>query len=296
MDEVEGLEGVTGVEDARDVDLVRALADHLDVHIFLRERCEHTPGDSDHISHLLSYHRQDRHVAMHGHLKRGVSAQATHTAPRGARDREFFALRLVAFLVLTLGEEKRGARGEKKKLHTHDADLLEIAHETGLQLSIEYVLDRHADKDLASADQVHDDAKAVECAEYPREEAVRDALPVRLYVQHDNALFDRHGRRQPLPLSRNRASAVDVCVREHPIDERGTEVGQRIGIRIGLRVDDRAPAARVHDILNANRDFSPDNLSATVQNGVALLHSYEGEKEGSVRACSMVNGWTTSLP
>jgi hypothetical protein len=154
----------------------------------------------------------------------------------------------------------RGGGGKEESCNTHDADLLEIAHETGLHLSIEHILDRHADKDLASADQVHDDAKAVECAEYPREEAVRDALPVRLHVHHDDALFDRHGRRQPLPLSRNRASAVEVCVREHPIDERGTEVGQRIGIRIGLRVDDRAPTARVLDVLNANRDFSPDNL------------------------------------
>ena len=79
MDEVEGLDGVAGVEDARDVDLVRALADHLDVHVTLRERREHAPCDADHIAHLLSHHRQDRHVAMHGHLKRGH----THTAPRG---------------------------------------------------------------------------------------------------------------------------------------------------------------------------------------------------------------------
>ena len=90
MDEVEGLDCIAGVEDARDVNLVRALADHLDIHITLRERREHASSDSDHISHLLSHHRQDRHVAMHGHLKREVSAQAhTHTAPRGVRDGKF---------------------------------------------------------------------------------------------------------------------------------------------------------------------------------------------------------------
>ena len=206
-----------------------------------------------------------------------MSAQAQahrRTAPRGAGTRSF-ARQLVAFFGFCKKRSEGRRKGEKKKLHTHDADLLEIAHETGLHLSIEYVLDRHADKDLASADQVHYDAKAVECAEYPREEAMRDALAVRLHVQHDDALFDRHGRRQPLPLSRNRARAVvDVCGREHPIDERGTEVGQRIGFRIGFRVDDRAPAARVLDVLDANRDFSPDNLVRSSERG-CLSRSYE---------------------
>ena len=89
MDKVEGLDGVAGVEDARDVDLVRALADHLDVNVALRERREHAPGDSDHISHLLSHHGQYRHVAMHGYLKTGVSAQAhTHGAHPGVQGRE----------------------------------------------------------------------------------------------------------------------------------------------------------------------------------------------------------------
>jgi hypothetical protein len=92
---------------------------------------------------------------------------------------------------------------------------------------------------------------------------VRDALAVRLHVQHDDALLDRHGRREPLPLPRYRARAVDVHVREHAIDERGAKVGRRIGIRIGVRVDDRAPAARVLDVLDAYRDFSPDNLLPT---------------------------------
>ena len=91
---------------------------------------------------------------------------------------------------------------------------------------------------------------------------MRDALAVRLHVQHDDAFLDRHGRREPLLLlsRRRRARAVDVRAREHTIDERGAKVGQRIGLRIGLRVDDRAPAARVLDVLDAYRDFSPDNL------------------------------------
>jgi hypothetical protein len=51
-----------------------------------------------------------------------------------------------------------------------------------------------------------------------------------------------------------------VRVREHPVNERGPEVGQRIGVRIGVRVDDRATAARVLNVLDAYRDFSSDNL------------------------------------
>lgn len=71
MNEVEGLDGVAGVEDARDINLVRALADHIDVHIALRKRREHASGDADRVAHLLANHRQDRHVAMQRHLKKG---------------------------------------------------------------------------------------------------------------------------------------------------------------------------------------------------------------------------------
>ena len=69
MDEVERLDGVTAVDDAGDIDLVRALTDHLDVHVPLRERRKHAPGDADHVAHLLAHHREDRHVAVHGHLR-----------------------------------------------------------------------------------------------------------------------------------------------------------------------------------------------------------------------------------
>lgn len=64
MDDVERLDGVAALDDARDVDLVRALAYHLDVHVPLRERREHAPRDADHVAHLLADHRQDRHVVV----------------------------------------------------------------------------------------------------------------------------------------------------------------------------------------------------------------------------------------
>lgn len=68
VDEVEGLDGVAPVDDARDVDLVRALAYHLNVHVPLAQRGEHAPGDTDHVPHRLPDQREDRHVADHGDL------------------------------------------------------------------------------------------------------------------------------------------------------------------------------------------------------------------------------------
>lgn len=80
MDEVERLDGVAALDDARDVDLVRALADHLDVHVPLRERREHAPCDADHVAHLPADQRQDRHLVVHGHLTTVARARSTISA------------------------------------------------------------------------------------------------------------------------------------------------------------------------------------------------------------------------
>ena len=69
MDKVEGLDRVTAVDNTRNIDLVRALADHLNVDVSLRQSREHAPRDADHIAHLLPDHRKYRHIAMHGHLE-----------------------------------------------------------------------------------------------------------------------------------------------------------------------------------------------------------------------------------
>ena len=137
-----------------------------------------------------------------------------------------------------------------------------------MQLAVEHVLDRHADEDLARADQVHDDAEAVEGAEYAREEAVRDALAVRLHVQHDDAILDRHRRREPLALRRpnpvdggpvrgERASSVDE-------GGGGAKVGQpSLRLEVRFWIDDRAPAPWVFDVLDTYGDFPPDDLVGT---------------------------------
>jgi hypothetical protein len=187
MDEVESLDGVARVEDARNIDLVRALAYHFYIHVTLRECGEHAPGDADHVAHLLSHQREDRHIAMHRYLKTPHVKRAESVSGRSAVDRA--------------GGRRRGTTKE-----THDARLFQIANQSRLQLAVEHVLDGHTDKDLASADQVHDDAEAVERAEDPRKESVRDALAIRLDVEYDDMLFDRHGRRLSLP---RRPGAVD---------------------------------------------------------------------------------------
>jgi hypothetical protein len=160
MDEVESLDGVARVENARNVDLVRALAYHFYIHVTLRESGKHARGDADHVPHLLSHQREDRHVAMYRYLKTRMQNVQCPSAFSGRRSRG----------------RRRGSWETVKE--THDACLFQIANQSRLQLAIEHVLDGHTDKDLARADQVHDNAEAVERAEDPCEETVRDALAI----------------------------------------------------------------------------------------------------------------------
>jgi len=88
MDEVERLDGVATIEDARNVDLVCALADHLDVNVPLRESREHAPGDADHVPHLLAHHREDHHVMVHGHLRAQCFIISDVTPGKRASERE----------------------------------------------------------------------------------------------------------------------------------------------------------------------------------------------------------------
>ena len=68
MDEVESLDGIAPVDDARDIDLVRSLTDHLDIDIALTERGEHPAGDTDQIDHLFSDEGKDSHIVVYGDL------------------------------------------------------------------------------------------------------------------------------------------------------------------------------------------------------------------------------------
>jgi hypothetical protein len=69
------------------------------------------------------------------------------------------------------------------RYHTHSANLPEVAQQALEHALIQgrvacAALKRHADMHLAGADQVDDDAKAIERREDAREEAVRDRLAV----------------------------------------------------------------------------------------------------------------------
>lgn len=68
MDEVQRLYRVARVDDARDVDLVCTLADHLDVHVSLPERREHASRHPDHIPHFFADQREDRHIPAYSDL------------------------------------------------------------------------------------------------------------------------------------------------------------------------------------------------------------------------------------
>ena len=158
---------------------------------------------------------------------------------------------------------------------THRPAFLEVVHQPIKDLAREPVLDRHTDVHLARADEVDDDAEAIERAEDAREEAVRDALAVRVYVQHDHALLDRHRRRE---LARRAAAAAAAGERAVLGEERGEgagegwggrgagaggageEVGDGVEIEVRVRVDDGAAALWILDVLDANRDLAPNNL------------------------------------
>ena len=75
VNQIERFQGVPTVYDAGNIDLVGALADHLNIHIALREGCEHATCDTDHVAHLPPNKRQDGHVAVYGDLRKSASRQ-----------------------------------------------------------------------------------------------------------------------------------------------------------------------------------------------------------------------------
>jgi hypothetical protein len=179
---------------------------------------------------------------------------------------------------------------------TDAAVLAELPHDPVERLLLDALLDGHADVHLARADQVDDDAEPVQDAKDAREEPVRDALPVAVHVQHDDALLDRH-RGRVLVLRGVRKRGHTAAVRElcdglvRPPLRRGSSlVGRSARVNVRVRVDDCAAAIRVLDILDADRYLLADDLSSRA---VSFLLSLG---KAAVRTCSMVNGCTTSLP
>lgn len=69
MYQVQSLYRVSAFDNARDVDLTCALADHFNVDVPLCESGKHSPGYTDHVAHLFSDEREDGHVAVNGNLR-----------------------------------------------------------------------------------------------------------------------------------------------------------------------------------------------------------------------------------
>lgn len=64
MDQVERLDRVPRSYDTRDIDLARALTDHLDVDVALCEGLEHPTRHAHQVTHLFPDEREYRHVCM----------------------------------------------------------------------------------------------------------------------------------------------------------------------------------------------------------------------------------------
>jgi len=68
---------------------------------------------------------------------------------------------------------------------------------------------------FASRDEVDDDARTIKSPEYPRKKAVRDGFPIRVDIEYDDRILDRHSRRHPpffpLALLMARQTAAISC-------------------------------------------------------------------------------------
>lgn len=114
-------------------------------------------------------------------------------------------------------------------------------------LAVERGVDGHRDVNLAGRDEVDDDTELVERAKDAREETMRDGLPVRVDVDNDDGVFDGDGRWEMLRPSLDWPARCSFRL--------SLEGG---GIR--LRVNDGTAAQGVLDVLDADRDRSPDDL------------------------------------
>ena len=71
MDQVQRLDGVPALYDTGNIDLARALTDHLNVDIALGEGLKHPSRHAHQLAHLLSDEGEDGHVVVHRDLSDG---------------------------------------------------------------------------------------------------------------------------------------------------------------------------------------------------------------------------------
>jgi hypothetical protein len=68
MNQVQSFDRVSSLDHTRDVDLARALGDHLDVHTPLGESREHASCYAYKVTHLLADEGEDGHLSVDGDL------------------------------------------------------------------------------------------------------------------------------------------------------------------------------------------------------------------------------------
>lgn len=100
-----------------------------------------------------------------------------------------------------------------KHLNAHRSAFLKFGGQSAHDLLREIILDRHTDVHLTRTDQVDDDAETIECTKDAREEAVGDALPVRMHVENDDAFLDgdRRGETVALQYTFGASDGVGLC-------------------------------------------------------------------------------------
>jgi len=119
---------------------------------------------------------------------------------------------------------------------------------------------------FASRDEVDDDARAIKSPEYPRKKAVRDGFPIRVDIEYDDRILDRHSRRHPpfFPLALLMARQTAVQTQRETL----------------IRIDHRAISCGIPHILYPDRDLCPNDLLH--RKGVDHLAAVVGELGGFV--------------
>lgn len=154
--------------------------------------------------------------------------------------------------------------------HTHRAIFPQLSHDLLHDLLLDVVFDRHTHMHLARADQVDDDAEAVQHAENACQEAVRHALAITVQVQHDDIFFDGYCRGE-LEMQVFALSTVQ-CTRDEcrqRLVRRPMRLRGRCRVDIRVRMDHCTAAQRILYILDANRNPFANNLHIRRHSGCA---------------------------
>ena len=146
---------------------------------------------------------------------------------------------------------------ETRESETYGTTALQLLDQSIKQALAQTILNRHTDMHLARADEIDYHAELVECAKDSGEKAMRDALAVRMHVQDRNVLLDCHSRRQLLTISR-----VPKCCRRR-LEEVEWRCRLNLECRdvdVWVRMNNCSSACRILDVLDANWDFTADDL------------------------------------